>query len=154
MFQFQCPQGHLLEGEESQAGETINCPVCSILFIIPNPIAQPEPEPEPEVIQVGRRGAALPQNEQTGPVILHIPCPNGHVLDTPEEMLEQEVLCPQCGVQFRLRSKDSLESKQKKKEQEELRSLKAGNAWLTYAIVAATLVLLLVFGLIIMKAAG
>lgn len=154
MFQFQCPQGHLLEGEESQAGETINCPLCGILFIIPNPIAQPEPEPEPEPILVGRGRSSLPQNEPTGPVILHIPCPNGHILDTPEEMLEQEVLCPQCHVQFRLRQKDSVEYKQKKKEQEELRQLKAGNAWMTYAIVAAVLVLLLVFGLIAMKAAS
>ncbi len=156
MFQFQCPQGHLLEGDESQAGDTINCPLCGILFIIPAPIAVPEPEPEyaaPQ-IHVGAGAAPALPDEPAAPVILHIPCPNGHILDTPEEMLDQEVLCPQCGVQFRLRNKDSVEYKQKKKEADELRQLKMGNAWLNYAIIAAVLVVLLLFGLIALRMAN
>src|SRR5690349_1780314 len=97
-FQFQCPQEHLLEGEESQAGQAINCPVCGMLFIIPEPIAAPAPEtppPEPE--------------KPAEPELLHIPCPNGHELEVPPDMIDTEVLCPQCNVQFRLRAKDSIE---------------------------------------------
>src|SRR2546426_1104931 len=40
-FQFQCPQGHLLEGDPSQAGQAVNCPTCGMLFIIPAPLAAP-----------------------------------------------------------------------------------------------------------------
>ena len=38
-FHFQCPYGHLLAGEESQAGQQCMCPVCTTLFIIPAPLA-------------------------------------------------------------------------------------------------------------------
>ena len=40
-FQFQCPQGHLLEGDKSQAGQQCHCPTCGMLFIIPQPIGAP-----------------------------------------------------------------------------------------------------------------
>ena len=159
MFQFQCPQGHLLQGDESQAGQTINCPVCQMLFIIPAPIgAAPAPQPEPPApqVQVGSGGPATPAVDPMAPPpppeLLHIPCPAGHILDTPLDMLDQEVLCPKCGVQFRLREKDSVEFKQKKAEQEEVRMAKLGKAWLTYSIVAVVLVMLLLVGLILLQA--
>lgn len=41
VFQFYCPDGHLLQGEESQAGATIACPVCKMEFIIPQPAPKP-----------------------------------------------------------------------------------------------------------------
>lgn len=82
------------------------------------------------------------------PELLHIPCPNGHELETPVDMLEQEVLCPKCNVQFRLRKKDSVEFKRKKEEAERIKEIKTGNFWLNMAIVAAVLVGLLVVGLI------
>lgn len=34
-FQFMCPQGHLLEGHESQMGQQVQCPICGTLLIIP-----------------------------------------------------------------------------------------------------------------------
>ena len=34
-FQFMCPQGHLLEGHESQMGQQVPCPLCGTLLIIP-----------------------------------------------------------------------------------------------------------------------
>lgn len=159
MFQFQCPQGHLLQGDESQAGQTIHCPVCQMLFIIPAPIAPPVTEaPQPSVpqVQVGSSAQAPavadPMAPPPPPELLHIPCPAGHILDTPHDMLEQEVLCPQCGVQFRLREKDSVEYKQKKEEQEAIRMAKLGNAWLNYSIVAVVLVVVLLVGLMILGA--
>jgi len=38
-FQFLCPQGHLLQGEPSQMGQTINCPTCGILFVVPTVVS-------------------------------------------------------------------------------------------------------------------
>ena len=38
-FQFLCPQGHLLQGEESQAGQQCKCPYCDSLFLVPQPAA-------------------------------------------------------------------------------------------------------------------
>lgn len=165
-FQFQCPQGHLLQGEEAQAGHTINCPLCNVLFIIPQPLGAPAAMPQigpgfgpsagppafgpPPGIGPPSHGPAVPE-EPPPPEILHIPCPAGHILDTPEEMLDQEVLCPKCGVQFRLRRKDSVEFKKKKEEQDELRQIKLGNQWASYAIAAAVLVVLLLLGLVVMS---
>ena len=36
-FQFQCPQGHLLEVEEMDAGKTCQCPYCGLTLAIPVP---------------------------------------------------------------------------------------------------------------------
>ncbi|MGA2034479.1 MAG: hypothetical protein ABSG68_19710 [Thermoguttaceae bacterium] len=38
-FQFYCPQGHLLEGEPSQAGLPCQCPLCGETFSIPSAVA-------------------------------------------------------------------------------------------------------------------
>src|SRR6185295_8589581 len=34
-FQFLCPQGHLLQGEEAHMGMQCQCPQCGTAFIIP-----------------------------------------------------------------------------------------------------------------------
>ena len=187
-FQFQCPQGHLLEGDESQAGQQCQCPMCGMLFIIPQPIGAPaavyeqqpapyhpgdrfaglagQPAADPSAPFVpgaaagdpnapfvpGAASPAAPANPIAAPAepeLLHIPCPNGHELETPEEMLEQEVLCPQCNAQFRLRRKDSVEFKRKKEQEDRIRLEKTGNLWLTWAIVAVVLVGLTLIGLVV-----
>ena len=83
------------------------------------------------------------------PELLHIPCPNGHELETPLEMLDQEVLCPQCNAQFRLRRKDSVEYKKQKELEEHIQLEKIGGLWLTWAIVAVVVVVLGLIGLIV-----
>lgn len=181
-FQFQCPRGHLLEGDPSQAGQAVHCPTCGMLFLIPAPLAAPVQEIASFAPAFGPPGEQAPSrfahlasavgpseapatDEPMAPVmeppappaepeVLHIPCPNGHELETPLDMLEQEVLCPQCHAQFRLRQKDSIEYKRKKEEAERIREIKAGNFWLNMAIVAAVLVGLLVVGLIAMTVIG
>jgi len=35
-FQFRCPQGHLLEGENEDVGQIVNCPVCGTPLTIPS----------------------------------------------------------------------------------------------------------------------
>jgi hypothetical protein len=136
-FQFQCPQDHLLEGDESQAGQAINCPVCGMLFIIPEPISEPVAAPVPET--------------PPEPELLHIPCPNGHVLEVPPEMLDTDVLCPHCNAQFRLRTKDSVEYRERREREEAIRDAKTNKFYYQFAIVVVSVVALLLITLVIMS---
>jgi len=156
-FQFQCPQSHLLEGEESQAGQPVNCPVCQMLFLIPAPLAAPAASGP---TQPGAAEPTVPSEPAppafTAPVVqepdlLHIPCPKGHELEVPRDMLGQEVLCPHCGSQFLLKERDSIEAKRRHEEEQTRRDIRVGNAWLNWAIIIAVLVVL---GLIILIASG
>jgi hypothetical protein len=192
MFQFQCPGGHLLEGDESQAGQKCQCPMCNILFIIPQPVggaadqatsgpqqggsaegsfpsligppggrasgigpADDQPvDPMAPVSQAPQSGFSLSGQQSAapaGPLLYHIPCPNGHELEVPEEMLRQDVLCPFCEAQFHLRMKDSVEYKKQKQEEQEKKDRKAGKNWLNGSIAIAVVVLL---GLVIMIVAS
>jgi Zn finger protein HypA/HybF involved in hydrogenase expression len=158
-FQFQCPQGHLLEGEESQAGQQCQCPTCNMLFIIPQPIgAAVESAPGPAgrfgFVEGGSAAQSAAPIAPAEPELLHIPCPNGHELETPLEMLDQDVLCPQCNAQFKLRRKDSVEYKRKKELHETLQLERTGSLWLNIAIVAIVFVAILFIGLIIMSQMG
>jgi DNA-directed RNA polymerase subunit M/transcription elongation factor TFIIS len=178
-FQFQCPHcGNILQGEESQGGTQCQCPICHNAFIIPMPAAPASPavfpgptdattdvpaigprEPAPSVPQINIGGSAPPAPppaafETKDPDLLHIPCPEcKEVLETPVEMLDQDVMCPHCQAQFRLRRRDSLEFKRKKKQELEIRERKASRAWLNWAIVAVIL-LLLFFGFLIFASSG
>jgi hypothetical protein len=94
---------------------------------------------------VGPRQAATPAvgGEAQGQAdLLHIPCPNGHELETPREMLGQEVLCPYCEAQFRLREKDSVESKRRRVEDQKRQERQLGKAWFNWAIVAVVIVII------------
>ncbi len=77
-----------------------------------------------------------------GPRTLHIPCPSGHVLETPEDMVGQDVLCPFCNAQFRLRYDDSLEHRRERELEEERRQARTARAWLNWSIVTAAIVIL------------
>ena len=165
-FQFQCPQGHLLEGDESQAGQQCQCPECGMLFIIPAPVSVPgvqgsvtdpmQPADFPGVTDSSDDGEQAPTDPYgataTGAQMFHIPCPNGHELETPPDMLNQDVMCPHCGVRFQLREKDSIEYKRRKREETERAERKAGSAWLNWAIVFAVMVVLGLVILIIVSA--
>lgn len=173
-FQFQCPQGHLLSGDESQAGQQCHCPTCGMLFIIPQPLTAPVaeaydpanrfaglgqpsgPAEAPVFVPGGGTAAATMTPEAPAtpevppePELLHIPCPNGHELETPLDMLDQDVLCPQCNAQFKLRRKNSVEYIKKKELEESIRLEKVGSLWLTWAIVAVVVVVLGLLGLIV-----
>lgn len=54
-FQFYCPQGHLLEGHESQMGQQSQCPFCGSLFMIP--VLQVPAAPAPGMGFPGPMGA-------------------------------------------------------------------------------------------------
>ncbi len=162
-FQFACPQGHLLVGDESMAHSQLNCPTCGMLFLVPEPL-RPEPTPVPAPVPTPEPvlPEIAPRREDTfAPVtsvgkrkLLHIPCPQGHILETPTEMLGIDVMCPHCGVQFRLNEKDSLESKKKRTRDQELADTTVGNAWFYWAIAIAAFVLIGLIGLIAVSTGG
>src|SRR5664280_2174339 len=132
-FQFYCPVGHLLLGEESRAGQVCACPCCDAAFVMPQaspPAEPPSPWASGESASVpGFPGAAPPpiqpmppelptiQLEQEPPV--HIPCPSGHQLETPRDMLGQDALCPFCQVRFHLRWEDSIEYREERERRED-----------------------------------
>jgi len=190
-FQFRCPQGHLLQGEESQIGQQSECPFCHTQFLVPAPpgglpdksfqpaappAAQQGPinEQPPEQLDdelptewqpglsvgesIGRSlGEDAPQVsenlfQQPGAEqrnIFHIPCPKGHVLETPREMLGQYAQCPYCRAEFKLLLQDSQEYQAEIEKKQERREQKLGKLWMNWAIAAA---LVVVFGVVIMIA--
>ncbi len=198
-IRFQCPQGHLLQGDEAHMGMQTQCPYCGVMFVIPvadprallavyaqqqpalhapPPAAFLQPEgflsqtahdvddsaaadsglgsyldqvatgeaahesqmehvQQPYVSQgVDRESPHVDDGESSDEDLLHIPCPNGHELETPYDMLGQEVLCPHCEVQFRLRHEDSFEHRAKVDKHFEER----GKLWFNWAITAAVLI--------------
>jgi len=207
-FQFLCPQRHLLQADESEVGQQMQCPYCGVVFLVPQPLsnavpdpsppapvspeagpqappvqspAQPpfypppdaegatfqppaagaEPEPqapgfpgiqtEPRVGQAPAAAAGEPSEFELPTAadlpIVHVVCPNGHSLETPQEMLGQEALCPFCQAQFRLRLEDSVEYREEKAKERALQEIRAGQLWLRWAITAAVVV---GFGLIVL----
>jgi hypothetical protein len=66
-FQFSCPQGHLLNGDESQIGQACQCPYCGSAFLVPAPAASgavgmmggfPRPNREPPMQPFQAPGAS------------------------------------------------------------------------------------------------
>ena len=170
-FQFLCPQGHLLEGDEAHMGMQCQCPQCGAAFIIPtidqpgqssapgggapSPAAQVELEqlapldspddietavPEPaEAVEAAPSLEAddVLESELGGTAVdeamLHIPCPNGHELETPLDMVGQRAMCPHCGVEFRLKRERSVEYQR----QQEILERRRAKFWFQLAIVVA-----------------
>jgi len=176
-FQFLCPQGHLLQTDESMVGQYCKCPYCESEFVVPQPAGGAEQsggpweqdvsspvfdEPAEQSVPLVRGGAgtddpaalaSIIPNPDVQPV-LHLVCPQGHQLETPREMLGQDAMCPYCQTVFRLRFEDSLEYRRQKEEERLRREQKLGRAWLHWSIAAAVVVVLGVLLLIVLAAAG
>jgi hypothetical protein len=201
-FRFYCPQGHVLEGDESQMGQHSQCPLCGTLFVVPtvaqgvfagHDLSTPQPawgagawpaapsgtatieippdwpspgygsaEPaaeEPPLIRVEpRQGASAaaapaPEVEKPAPVV-HIPCPRGHELETPREMIGQDAQCPVCQAEFRLRLEDSVEHRAQEAEKLRQRDERFNRFCIKFAIGALVLVILMVAGVFIARALG
>ena len=110
-FHFKCPQGHLLQAEPTDMGRQSSCPHCGTAFIVPLPIgavAMPQPV-LPQIVQPFSSGSAPVTGPEAIPVVrpsrpggpvelpasadqhlIHIPCPNGHELEVPNDMLDQD----------------------------------------------------------------
>lgn len=153
-FQFLCPQGHLLEGDESQQGQPCDCPTCGMRFLIPAPPPATAPAFPDVTAGAGNQETATIDPTKKEPRLLHIPCPQGHELETPEEMLGQDVLCPLCGEQFHLQYKNSVEYKKEKEAERERRERKMAQAWFTRAVIAAVVVVLGLIVLLVLTASS
>jgi len=145
-FQFYCPNGHLLQGDESQQGQQSQCPMCGAMFIVPMlsppaggpPPNQPTPPPQQPAAppqQPPAKPAEPPKPAE--PQIFHIPCPNGHVLESPDNILGQQVLCPYCNVQFELRQEDSQEFQAEQSAARRRREEEINEQWVEWSILAA-----------------
>jgi hypothetical protein len=251
-FQFYCPHGHLLEGQESQMGQQSQCPMCGIIFVVPivpqvpvagawmpgysqpaqapafqppgfqpqtpgplefrpgfpgapgfvgpacpseiaavhaaegfsgqddfapNPSEQgpvgaaasfPSFESPPAVESSETRSEALgaaiaadeaaapassegqpPAAEKQQPRIVRIACPQGHELQTPMDMIGQEVLCPFCNSQFLLLYENSVEFKEEQAELKRTREERLNRTALQWAIVTAVVVVLGIISMIV-----
>ncbi len=178
-FQFLCPQGHLLQGEEEHMGMQCQCPQCGVAFIIPTversgassssshsslelaPLEEDErieeefEPPDLSELAPGTTGleklddqlftgdslgaARIELNEvvdELGETLLHIPCPNGHVLDVPLDMVGSRAMCPHCRVEFRLQRELSIEHLR----EQELIDARRARFWFRLAIIAAAVV--------------
>jgi hypothetical protein len=170
-FQFLCPQGHLLQGEEAHMGMQCQCPQCGTAFIIPTiqGSAQPQPqlEPAPQAPHQALEQLAAAEKQQPASArqhddfasgqfesqiedepLLHIPCPNGHELDTPLDMIGQRAMCPHCGAEFRLKREKSREYLQ----QQEILERRRAKFWFQLAIVAASFVGVVLVAMMIVMA--
>jgi len=78
---------------------------------------------------------------ETTDEVLHIPCPHGHVLETPPDMLGMPMMCPICRTTFEPQYELSQEYRQKREEMAARASERAARFWLNLAIGAAILVL-------------
>jgi hypothetical protein len=178
-FQFLCPQGHLLEGNESDMGLECHCPQCGTAFIIPTidrsgQASAPAPVQQPaqsaiqrsrprrdqalEALEAAAESTApkkpakldddLLEDAGIGSVVdepmLHIPCPNGHELETPYDMLGQRAMCPHCGAEFKLKREKSVEYL---REQEIIERQRA-KFWFQLAVIAAGFVVVVILAMI------
>jgi hypothetical protein len=82
--------------------------------------------------------------------LLHIPCPKCQkVLETPVEMLHQDVVCPHCQAPFCLHLRDSIEYKKKKERQQRVKERRTNYAWLIGGIAVVALVVVFLLYLIV-----
>lgn len=174
VFEFKCPQGHILEGDEEDAGLEVECPDCSTTFVIPAPDAE---EQEADNFNLGGGGGgsrfdfiegpdenksnAIPDFSQqqssfnplddNGDRIVTIPCPTGHLLQVEYEMMGEEVDCPDCGEPFELRYSDSLEYQQEGEFRQAAIEHQEGQKWLMWSVVATVGVMALLIALAAMS---
>ena len=179
LFPFLCPQGHLLHGDPSQVGSLCACPVCGTQIIVPAPAphdSAEQPASSPPPLQVPSPSASPITNVSASksppagetkaaeteitatiavtsaePELYHIPCPQGHELETPRDMLEKFAMCPQCGEKFRLRRVKSIEYRHQQEGEEELRLKRQERFWTRFAIGVLTLCLLVIALLVLLS---
>ena len=116
-------------------------------FYLPAFERSPEPEPEQSSPWAEEAHAEEVHAEEVNVVdqhaeaVVHIPCPNGHQLETPRELLGEDAMCPICQAQFRLCLESSIEYRRHRAEKFEQRERQIGNQWMNAAIIAAVVVL-------------
>ncbi|MGC3971734.1 MAG: hypothetical protein QM775_31645 [Pirellulales bacterium] len=110
-FTFYCPQGHLLEGQESQQGTQGRCPTCASVFVFPSSGGTAG---FPAFDAAYGPGVSAPATTSSpsfssAPRILKILCPRGHELPTPEDLLGTTTICPYCNQSVVVSMENSVE---------------------------------------------
>ena len=82
--------------------------------------------------------------------LFHIPCPNGHELEVPREMLDETALCPHCNAQFKLRERSSVEYQRTKVIREEQKERHVSNTWLYWIVGIGVVVVIFLLALILL----
>ena len=83
-FQFLCPQGHLLEGIESQTGQQCQCPLCGTAFIVPAPTGY-TPPPQHYSAPAGAAAPPIGPSQQVPLGAAPSPGPSAPPATAPEE---------------------------------------------------------------------
>jgi hypothetical protein len=79
---------------------------------------------------------------ETLPNSFQIPCPNGHALETPPEMLGKFAMCPHCQAKFKLEREHSWEYLAQQRQRQAERDAQLSRISFHCAIVATVLTLL------------
>jgi hypothetical protein len=159
-FTFYCPQGHLLEGNDSQQGTQGRCPTCASVFVFPSAASAAgaaavsggshsgpaigggfpafDAAYGPGVSAPAKTSA--PAGFGAAPRILKILCPRGHELPTPEDLVGTTTICPYCNQSVVVSMENSVEHRDKMRAVERERDEATGRFWLRIAMVALVLV--------------
>ncbi|MCE9607435.1 MAG: hypothetical protein K8U03_21320 [Planctomycetia bacterium] len=150
-FEFYCPQGHLLEGDDEQLGTQGRCPLCGTLFMFPKSAGVGAAGARSRGASSSGGAAAqepiAPQVAVPEPRVLQVLCPRGHALETPEEMLGTEVICPQCRTQFVPTVERSVAYLRHKQRYENQKEDAKGRFWIAIAVVATAIVVVTLIGM-------
>jgi len=169
-FEFYCPEGHLLEGDDDQLGTQGRCPLCGTLFLFPKttllaklmhakgpkPKEPAAPAPGISLGDVVAGGGVASHGGPPEPQVLQVLCPRGHILDTPEEMLGTAVICPHCRIRFTPTVERSVPYLRTKQRYEMQKEESQGRFWLAIAIVATAIALttFVVMGVYLSRSSG
>ncbi|MBL9093906.1 MAG: hypothetical protein JNL96_22000 [Planctomycetaceae bacterium] len=153
-FPFYCPQGHLLEGHESQQGTPGRCPTCGAPFMFPVLNAAPGAAPPGYEHGAPQQNSPIPSGAPGGggvgfamppgagaPVrTLNLLCPNGHTVPTPEDLMGTTTICPYCNKPVEVIRENSVEYKRQLQQAARERDAATSRLWIRFALVAAALV--------------
>lgn len=123
-----------------QSGASPQSPQIELAPLEDDPLMEPRgAAPSPgrlEALDVGELDTGELDAAAAGEALLHIPCPNGHELEVPLDMLNSRVMCPHCQVEFRLKREKSVEYIR----QQEAIDRKRAEFWFKLSIAAAAVV--------------
>ena len=152
-FEFYCPNGHLLEGDDEQLGTQGRCPICGTLFRFPTTtlVARREKlrhdaKSAADVAGADRAAAESAAAELAPePVVperrvIQVLCPRGHVLNILEELLGSEAVCLKCKTRFVPTTERSVAYLRTKHRYETQKGEAQGRFWMGAAVLAVTAV--------------
>ncbi|MEX0866811.1 MAG: hypothetical protein WD030_05595 [Pirellulales bacterium] len=87
-------------------------------------------------------GATFDPTGLSPEALVHLPCPNGHVLEIERSLMGNWAMCPHCGEQFEMLLKNTQEHQRDQQMKEQREIARSSRQWMNYAIVAIVLVVI------------